>query len=63
MDLLTTFGIAVGLAMDAFAVSISTGLALGKVSGRQTFRLSFHQAQPCNDRRQLRNLHTRGEGS
>jgi manganese efflux pump family protein len=42
MDLLTTFGIAVALAMDAFAVAVSTGLVLGKVSGRQTFRLSFH---------------------
>ena len=28
--------------MDALAVAIATGIALGKVSGRQTFRLSFH---------------------
>ncbi len=28
--------------MDAFAVAIATGIALGKVSGRQTFRLAFH---------------------
>ena len=28
--------------MDAFAVAIATGIALGTVSGRQTFRLSFH---------------------
>jgi manganese efflux pump family protein len=42
MDLLTTFGIALSLAMDAFAVSISTGLVLRQVSGRQTARLAFH---------------------
>lgn len=28
--------------MDALAVAIATGIALGKVSGRQTFRLAFH---------------------
>jgi putative Mn2+ efflux pump MntP len=28
--------------MDAFAVAIATGIILGKVSGRQTFRLAFH---------------------
>jgi len=28
--------------MDAFAVAIATGIALGEVSGRQTFRLAFH---------------------
>jgi putative Mn2+ efflux pump MntP len=28
--------------MDAFAVAIATGIVLGKVSGRQTFRLAFH---------------------
>jgi len=39
---LTLLGIAVGLAMDAFAVAIATGIALGTVSGRQTFRLAFH---------------------
>lgn len=33
---------AVALAMDAFAVAIATGIVLGDVSGRQTFRLSFH---------------------
>jgi putative Mn2+ efflux pump MntP len=42
IDTLTLFGIAVGLAMDAFAVAIATGIALGIVSGRQTFRLAFH---------------------
>jgi putative Mn2+ efflux pump MntP len=39
---LTLLGIAVGLAMDAFAVAIATGIVLGAVSGRQTFRLAFH---------------------
>lgn len=39
---MTLLGIAVGLAMDAFAVAIATGLALGEVSARQTFRLSWH---------------------
>ncbi|MFA6149468.1 MAG: manganese efflux pump MntP family protein [bacterium] len=42
MDTLTLLAIAVGLAMDAFAVAIATGIALGTVSGRQTFRLAFH---------------------
>jgi putative Mn2+ efflux pump MntP len=42
IDTLTLLGIAVGLAMDAFAVAIATGIALGTVSGRQTFRLAFH---------------------
>lgn len=34
--------IAVALAMDAFAVSIATGVALKSVSARQTFRLAWH---------------------
>lgn len=42
MELLTLIGIAVGLAMDAFAVSIAVGLTLRQVSLRQTFRLSYH---------------------
>jgi manganese efflux pump family protein len=28
--------------MDAFAVAVATGVVLGTVSGRQTFRLAFH---------------------
>lgn len=28
--------------MDALAVAVATGIALGRVSGRQTFRLSWH---------------------
>jgi putative Mn2+ efflux pump MntP len=42
MQLLTLIGIAIGLAMDAFAVSIAVGLSLKQVSLRQTFRLSYH---------------------
>lgn len=42
MQLLTIFGIAVALAMDAFAVAIATGVSLKDVSYRQTFRLSWH---------------------
>jgi putative Mn2+ efflux pump MntP len=42
MEPLTLIGIAVGLAMDAFAVSIAVGLTLKQVSLRQTFRLSYH---------------------
>jgi putative Mn2+ efflux pump MntP len=34
--------IAVALAMDAFAVSIATGVSLKDVSFRQTFRMSWH---------------------
>jgi putative Mn2+ efflux pump MntP len=36
------FGIAVGLAMDAFATAIAVSVSLGRVSGRQIFRLSWH---------------------
>jgi putative Mn2+ efflux pump MntP len=39
---LTLIGIAIGLAMDAFAVAIAAGLALGEVSARQTLRLAWH---------------------
>jgi putative Mn2+ efflux pump MntP len=39
---MTTLGLAVGLAMDAFAVAVATGVVLGSVTRRQTFRLSFH---------------------
>lgn len=35
-------GIALGLAMDAFAVSIAVGLSLNEVTPRHTFRLAFH---------------------
>ena len=36
------FALAVGLAMDAFAVAVATGVTLKTVSFRQTFRLSWH---------------------
>ena len=42
MSTLTLLGIAVGLAMDAFAVAIGAGLTLQTVSARQTFRLAWH---------------------
>ncbi|MBN2021836.1 MAG: manganese efflux pump [Pirellulales bacterium] len=35
-------GIAVGLAMDAFAVSVAAGVTLSNVTPRHTFRLAFH---------------------
>jgi putative Mn2+ efflux pump MntP len=42
MSFYTMLGIAVALAMDAFAVAIATGVSLKNVSLRQTFRLSWH---------------------
>lgn len=42
MSLLTILGIAVALAMDAFAVAIAVGISLKRISIRQTFRLSWH---------------------
>lgn len=42
MDVLTVFALAVALAMDAFAVAIAVSVELGRFSGRQGFRLSFH---------------------
>jgi manganese efflux pump family protein len=42
MSLITLLGIAVALAMDAFAVAIAVGISLKTVSARQTFRLSWH---------------------
>ena len=42
MQLLSVLGIAVALAMDAFAVAVATGVNLKNVSYRQTFRLSWH---------------------
>lgn len=42
MPFISVLGLAVALAMDAFAVSIATGIYLEKVSFRQTFRLSWH---------------------
>jgi len=42
VSFITIVGIAFGLAMDAFAVSIASSAALRDVSARQMFRLSFH---------------------
>ncbi len=42
MDILTLIGIAVALAMDAFAVALAAGLSLPKLTGRHLFRFAFH---------------------
>ena len=42
MNLLTLLGIAVGLAMDAFAVAIGIGLNARQVGPRMTVRLAWH---------------------
>jgi manganese efflux pump family protein len=39
---LNLLGISLGLAMDAFAVSIAAGLKLARVTPRHTFRMAFH---------------------
>lgn len=42
MSLLTTLLIALGLAMDAFAVSIASGLCIPRLTPRHVFRMAFH---------------------
>jgi manganese efflux pump family protein len=42
LSLLSLLGIAVGLAMDAFAVSVAAGLAVDAVTPRHVFRIGFH---------------------
>jgi len=42
MDFLTLIGIALALAMDAFAVALGTGLCLPQLTGRHLFRFGFH---------------------
>ena len=42
MDWLTLVGLALALAMDAFAVALGTGVILQKLTGRHLFRLGFH---------------------
>jgi len=42
MDWITLLGIAVALAMDAFAVALGTGMTLERLTGRHLFRLGFH---------------------
>ncbi len=42
LNWLNTLGIAVGLGMDAFAVSIVAGLTIERLTHRHVFRLAFH---------------------
>lgn len=42
MDLPTLFGLALALAMDAFAVALGTGLILPRLTERHLFRFGFH---------------------
>jgi putative Mn2+ efflux pump MntP len=42
VDWITLLGIAVALAMDAFAVALGAGLSLERMTGRHLFRLGFH---------------------
>lgn len=42
MDAITLIGLALALAMDAFAVALGTGAVLSRLTGRHLFRLGFH---------------------
>ena len=42
MDAITLLGLALALAMDAFAVALGTGTILSRLTGRHLFRLGFH---------------------
>ena len=42
MNFFLVFGVALALAMDAFAVSVGISLSLEGISRRQMFRLAFH---------------------
>jgi len=42
LSLIALIGLAVALAMDALAVSVSAGVSIPRVSARQFFRLSWH---------------------
>lgn len=42
MSILDIVGISLGLAMDAFAVAISAGITIPRITSRHYFRLSFH---------------------
>ncbi len=42
MDTLSLFGIAIALAMDAFAVALAAGVVLERLTGRHLFRFGFH---------------------
>jgi putative Mn2+ efflux pump MntP len=42
MDAITLLGLALALAMDAFAVALGTGTVLARLTRRHLFRLGFH---------------------
>jgi len=42
MDAVTLIGLALALAMDAFAVALGTGAVLARLTRRHMFRLGFH---------------------
>lgn len=42
MDNLSLIGVALALAMDAFAVALAAGLSLSTLTGRHLFRLGWH---------------------
>lgn len=42
MDIFTLFGMAVALAMDAFAVALGASTILPRLTGRHLFRFGFH---------------------
>jgi putative Mn2+ efflux pump MntP len=42
LNWLNLLGVSVGLAMDAFAVSIAAGMTVGGVTPRHVFRVAFH---------------------
>jgi len=42
LDWLSVLGIAIGLAMDAMAVSVAAGASIARLTPRHVFRLGFH---------------------
>lgn len=46
MDFITIFGIAIGLAMDAFAVSIASGVTLQRFHVRYATRVALFLVDP-----------------
>jgi manganese efflux pump family protein len=42
MNTLTIIAVALGLAMDAFAVAVAGSITIGRITGRQIFRFAFH---------------------
>jgi putative Mn2+ efflux pump MntP len=44
LGIITILGIAIGLATDALAVAVATGLAVPRLTGRHVFRMAFHFA-------------------